>query len=759
VKQRWQAGRGRRCGDSRLWLAAALLPLLAAACGGDPPSASGLGVSAASAASEPAPPVGRIEIVPPVTFVATDPAKATSFELEARLWTGPDAERLSVTEADGYALAWSVDQPWLQVESQPGFRATLHIEAGALPAGDGIVTVKAGGASAQARIVPAVAPGQDLLTSGYLAGMSPSLALARGVRASAGNPCDWWSAALVRTGELGPVVANCPGAEGAWGLAVLDTAHAMALLPVEWTPGENAIDAAPRQIQVRQVPLTLRIVVGGSDNLDSLREVVRRVALADVEAANATLLENRAGVVFRVVDTVTVTAADNATIIADCLAGDTLTPAGNRPGMLHVFYVNDMGGARGFTCAGTDGLPQPGIFVGWESHSPSTLVHEMGHILGLTLPGYGHTELLEGFDVSNVMTGGLDDRDPGGRHRLTVGQVFRLNIEEASWLSLATDLNGSAVREAGAPRLACQCGGNDSAGRCPRLITDIASSSGRKNTSNDWDCFDQLVLPGIGSEEHPVGLLAGRSWRARPGTCSVEVSDRRSDHWDETTLLFDNVTRPGACASWAAVFFEKHGLLYAPLIEATDASWSDAADQWTIGRDLPPMDAGGLPRVTVPVIVYYNPDPGMDARVKSDITEAQAVFGEANRSGISLEFQQYSALPSPCPPSASTGITVCYSPSVTGEGSRAGNDIRVSSTHEDFHTFVHLLGQALGLRPLSHDDPVLPLNVMQPVPKDRGDKLTLGQVFRINAFLRPGELPDCASDAARCPALDAGLKP
>jgi hypothetical protein len=50
-------------------------------------------------------------------------------------------------------------------------------------------------------------------------------------------------------------------------------------------------------------------------------------------------------------------------------------------------------------------------------------------------------------------------------------------------------------------------------------------------------------------------------------------------------------------------------------------------------------------------------------------------------------------------------------------------------------------------------------NVMQANPSTRGQHLTLGQVFRIHALLRPAEFPNCTLYPARCPPLVSDAPP
>src|SRR4051812_13315390 len=97
------------------------------------------------------PKVTAIEIAPSEVMVGSE-GTPTTFQVEARLWTGSAAERTSIDEADGYNnLHWKVDpvsQSWLTVTGN-GFHATVTVAPNAAPAGPGFITVEAGGKTTQ----------------------------------------------------------------------------------------------------------------------------------------------------------------------------------------------------------------------------------------------------------------------------------------------------------------------------------------------------------------------------------------------------------------------------------------------------------------------------------------------------------------------------------------------------------------------------------------------------------------------------------
>jgi hypothetical protein len=92
-------------------------------------------------------------------------------------------------------------------------------------------------------------------------------------------------------------------------------------------------------------------------------------------------------------------------------------------------------GSRGINCHWTTGsvVAAPIIYVSYTRHSSITLAHELGHVLGLNDEEATLGEI-------NVMHNLAPDGSLGAdaRSRLTVGQVFRENIWEDSWLPRTT---------------------------------------------------------------------------------------------------------------------------------------------------------------------------------------------------------------------------------------------------------------------------------------------------------------------------------
>ncbi|MEA2724524.1 MAG: hypothetical protein QOH59_2295, partial [Gemmatimonadales bacterium] len=393
------------------------------------------------------------------------------------------------------------------------------------------------------------------------------------------------------------------------------------------------------------------------------------------------------------------------------------------------------------------------IYVAWEEnpHFSTTLVHEIGHSLGQVTPGDGHTEFVGGLDGTNVMASGEHDDNPTGRYHLTVGQVFRMNAESASWLNLAKDLSDPPqdVRPTTAPRLDCQCGHQDPAGRCPRVGDDVAAPSGAPSVAMPWHCFDEVRLVPMESgtegtipnDESPVGIVAGRIWRGLPG-CQTDRPASSRREFGATYLAIENIARPGGCPSWVAIFFRSAGVVHQPLEGATRV-WTPSFDHSLVRYELPAQN---------PLLVQvYNAPAGED----EDIGFARETFGPTNRSGIGVQFPPPTT--GTCPPGnpSSSDIYLCYVPTGPSEAKiLSSRVIEIRSDKRTKSTASHYIGQVLGLPVVSAaDEGLFPGNVMRRLPGDRGPRLTLGQVYHIHVGF--GSLPACT--AGSCPSLAADV--
>lgn len=694
--------------------------------------------------------VTEIELVPAKVAVAADAIQATTFVLEARLWSGLPSDRSSILESAGVALYWSVSPAGAGVHfvgTPSGYHATVQVDKGTNLTTPITVKVQAGGLGADSQILPSGASGDDLLEAAYTAARIPDAVVVRGLRGPADNPCAVWVApGAVRTGVTGQAIDPCTGVGPGGGVAVLDPAHAMEMYPMTWTSGVDNLPATSPGA-VRSIPVAVRVLIGGGPDLANRQAKALLFAQSEVDNANAIFADSRVGIKLDVVDKQIIPPPGGATVVHDCAEGDALTHPhdfSSSVPVLHVYMVDDLRLLDGFTCPGIDApLPaddrlQPVIYLREGAHSVTILLHEVGHALGLTLPGAGHSDDLAGFDAANVMTSGYADTDDVWRTRLTVGQVLRMNADSGSWLNWAKDLGGTMLRDKAAPRAGCQCSADDLGGQCPRQIDDVARPRGGLKTTHSLYCNDVVTLPPLGSAEQPLALLAGRRWRTPPGECRRDLPGH---WWDDGGVNFieaGKLTRAGKCPSWLAIFFQNHEPIFRDLAKVEE-KWSDAADNLDLNFTTnPPATVTLSPLKPVTVDVYFASG---DTQAEPSITDARKVYDPINRTGIALTIEPKSGALGSCPgPSVAV---VCYS-------SGAGK------------TVAQLIGTAWGLPDLTTpetSEPAFAGNVMQPGPGAH-DKLTLGQIFRIHAKLgTPGFTLCSPPSASPCPPLDADVKP
>lgn len=694
-------------------------------------------------AVDPVPTVTEVEIVPGTVAVAAHPDAPTTFVLEARLWSGPPNDRGGILESVGIPVTWTVSPAGagLHLSGNPtGYFATLLLDAGTGPTSPVTVTAKAGGVIASSQIVPAASSSQDKVKAAYTAGLIPDAVVVRGNTTPLEGPCAVWLSphALVRMGLADDVKHPCANNDPDWGVAVLDPAHRMEMYPMPWTPGtDQAGPATPTAMH--SIPVAVRIFITKGSNLSASQNALRAFVQSEIADANTVFADGRAGVELAVTDLQIVpppSPAGMETIVLDCAAGDALTAAHDllaTPPVLHVYIIDGTGGqATGFTCAATDQRPHPVIYLA-SGASGTILLHEAGHALGLDVPGAGHTDDIKGFDAGNVMAGGYADTDDVWRRRFTAGQAFRMNAELGSWLNWGKTAAGALLRENSAPRLVCQCGYDDPAGRCPRLLDDVARPRAGLGRLYPWDCGELIKLPPVSSSERPLALIGGRLWRTAPAACRADIPGVWEGHWNATYIKSENLTRPGSCPSWVAVFFPNHAPIFRDL---SGEVWSDAAD-------LPKLLSGAVSSpIPVTVHVYYNKKD--DLRVTAGLGAALKAYSKANRIGVKLGFIRHTPLPPTCPPPHLGQLSICYS-------AVAGPNI------------PQLVGVALGLHVLTGNELTQPAFAGNTMLPQSGDKLTLGQVFRVHAtldaILGTGGFPTCAATGSvPCPGLEADVK-
>jgi hypothetical protein len=186
----------------------------------------------------------------------------------------------------------------------------------------------------------------------------------------------------------------------------------------------------------------------------------KQLAELDVERANLILEESRAGLQIEAEYKELPLTSDLPLRIGadpyDCVLTPMLPSDPNKddysynPYRISVYYVDRINyppdpvhpRVRGVQChhwysgnptVGTPPGSGPVVFISYSHHSPVTLAHEIGHALGLN-------DVEERLGNRDVMHNLLPDGPLGAdaRSHLTIGQVFRMNVWDDSWINTRT---------------------------------------------------------------------------------------------------------------------------------------------------------------------------------------------------------------------------------------------------------------------------------------------------------------------------------
>jgi hypothetical protein len=99
-----------------------------------------------------------------------------------------------------------------------------------------------------------------------------------------------------------------------------------------------------------------------------------------------------------------------------------------------------------------------------------TLLHEIGHALGLTRPHWGHVDNIQGMYADNVMWSGATIAG-----HWSLGQITRTHADAWSWLNETTGVGSVRSRQLpGAFVTTCSCPGASATEDCPRVDRDVA---------------------------------------------------------------------------------------------------------------------------------------------------------------------------------------------------------------------------------------------------------------------------------------------
>jgi hypothetical protein len=728
------------------------------------------------------PPAIAVTVDPPAMTVALDGSAAT-FLLNARL---KHSDGTLVPPSKGIFPTWPPAglPPWMTVTATPlTYEATVSLPTKA-PDWTGSLSATVGAATsapeAKLTLVNNAATWTgDRIVARHDAGKAPSVAVLTGDPSCASDQV----IPFVQVALLQDIQGPCDDAHRA---VVFSPSRLLILRnEVAWTSGgpPDVVDVRAEQntgLAILRVKVWIAIDDAGLDTapVAQLRLDAESRAEADVGRARDLLELGRTGFDVQYIGTGPTTIVDAIRIAAvgsDCLAANALAAAGSpdnfTPNATNVYYVRDLGlSERGLACLHNDNRAEEIVYVSLDGHSETTLAHEVGHVLGLAFPNFGHALATQGLDpVTNVMAEVLNSTTANGRFHFSLGQAFRMSLDDESW---ANQPVAPLIRPAGSLSLECQCETHVRS-PCLRLGEDIVTAPGASNPVPVKQCGDFVELTQAAITDAGYALLRGRRWRDPPTTCTPVLSSTARIESGDVYLMFPNLNASGACPSWVAVFLYGRSAMRHSIPGAT---WTPEFEKFWIGNAL-------TGPVSVAVKVWVEQTADM-AAVEDAIDFAENVFQFAHPSGIQLNVEGPTgpmsiSRPNPCvfTPVRDQAINIYYlrtGPHVpaaaAGEAAwcedGAGQDIdyiRINAASAVKTTLTHSLGLALGL-PVT-TDAFETANFMSATVADSRTTFSRGQLFWMNydkqswifrAGLRSGPgLPlDCrVTDAlSNCPA-------
>jgi hypothetical protein len=437
---------------------------------------------------QPPPTVASVSITP--KSVTTQPGATFQLQLMARDSAGNMVDA-AVLGPD--AVQWHSSDVSVAAVQPGGSQATVTTNAPGSADVFAVVTVVAGGNSgvqatyeglAVATIHTEVVGGSPPPLDRVLPeDVSPEAAavVVRG-RESSGPDFQWVGAATGPVELLTNVVPRSDGVAEANVFAKGRSAFARGLddMPPAWTSGLDVVDADPLEsLEAGDRSLYVRVGLPPNDTLTD--DWAKDMVLEAQELFEA----NRVGIELFYGGSFTHTRVDPATgqalavistksaceAINDALGSEDPVEDAVTLYVLLVPSVNTTG--RGVAC-----LPLPvsvddwlarGVFLSQSNFSVSTPGHEIAHVLGHWYPyldfGVGHVDALVGFEKTNLMWAGVTLGDAELRDHLTLGQIYRMNFDEGSWLNArVVEPDYHWVRD---------CQPTSGPGRCPALVLDL----------------------------------------------------------------------------------------------------------------------------------------------------------------------------------------------------------------------------------------------------------------------------------------------
>jgi hypothetical protein len=123
-----------------------------------------------------------------------------------------------------------------------------------------------------------------------------------------------------------------------------------------------------------------------------------------------------------------------------------------------------------------------------------TLLHEIGHALGLYRPSWGHADEINQMKPENVMKSGASVAG-----HLTLGQIVRAHADTTSWINQITGIGTVRDRQLTLPLVTpCQCPGDTATLDCPMITKDIFRPGAAGMGTTDPACHvvvDKSCLP------------------------------------------------------------------------------------------------------------------------------------------------------------------------------------------------------------------------------------------------------------------------